>query len=181
MKRVVPWLSAKQIARLHPTIRAQHDCWLEASCSILGGPGSPGLDAFHGDTAALGQAKFGYLGGAVFLPNVCVEEDRGDFVDAVACSLTKVVGEVKVGDQLAGLGPPKLRGLGEAAADRDVDARCIPPLVWGGSCRPGCGGPGIPAARRGKEAEEESYRRRSRRPLRSRSLFCSPCGRSGAA
>ena len=75
---------------------------VDARLTILGGPGPLGPDALDGDTGALGQAKLGNLGGAVFFPDAGVEEDRGDVVELVTCTLTEVVGEAKVGDQLAG-------------------------------------------------------------------------------
>jgi hypothetical protein len=90
-------------------------------------------------TGALGQAKLGNLGSAVFFPDARVEEDRGDILEVVTRTLTEVVGEAKVGDQLAGLSVAKLRVLGETAVDGDVDAhldssiglwRFVPRWLW---------------------------------------------------
>jgi hypothetical protein len=33
VRTVAPWLSAGQVARLHPTLRGRHDHWLAASCA----------------------------------------------------------------------------------------------------------------------------------------------------
>jgi hypothetical protein len=128
-----------------------------------------------------GQAKLGDFGSAVFFPNAGVKEESGDVVDAVTRTLTKVVGKAEVGDQLAGMSPPGHRVLGEATGDGDVDAH-LHFLHWFGAVRAALvlEGSWDPVARRCKEAEEESSRRRSQQP-RSRSLFWSPCGRSGAA
>src|SRR5215210_8848909 len=89
--------------------------------------------------SALGQAEFGDFSSAVFLPDAGVEEDCGGVLELVTCTLTEVVGETEVGDQLAGLCLSQLRVLGEAACDGDVDAHCVssnglgrfvPPWLW---------------------------------------------------
>ena len=79
-------------------------------------------------------------------------------------------------------GLPKFRSFGEAAGNGDVDAHMWF-LHWFEAVRASLvvEGLGIRQSARCKEAEEESSQGAAGPPRRSRSLFWSPCGRSGAA
>jgi hypothetical protein len=63
----------------------------DATLAFFGGPGSLGPESIDADTAALGQAELGHFGSAVFFPDACAEEDRGDVFEVLAETLTKVV------------------------------------------------------------------------------------------
>jgi hypothetical protein len=56
----------------------------------LVGPGSLGPESIDADTAALGQAELGHFGSAVFFPDACAEEDRGDVFEVLADTLKPV-------------------------------------------------------------------------------------------
>ena len=70
----------------------------DATLAFFGGPGSLGPESIDADTAALGQAELGHFGSAVFFPDACAEEDRGDVFEVLADTLTKVVGKVEASD-----------------------------------------------------------------------------------
>ncbi|HEX3206649.1 MAG TPA: hypothetical protein VHQ68_10455 [Propionibacteriaceae bacterium] len=70
----------------------------DATLAFFGGPGSLGPESIDADTAALGQAELGHFASAVFFPDACAEEDRGDVFEVLAETLTKVVGEVEASD-----------------------------------------------------------------------------------
>ena len=71
----------------------------DATHAFFGGPGSLGPESIDADTAALGQAELGHhFGSAVFFPDACAEEDRGDVFEVLADTLTKVVGKVEASD-----------------------------------------------------------------------------------
>jgi hypothetical protein len=62
----------------------------DATLAFFGGPGSLGPESIDADTAALGQAELGHFGSAVFFPDACAEEDRGDVFEVLADTLKPV-------------------------------------------------------------------------------------------
>ena len=70
----------------------------DATLAFFGATGSLGPESIDADTAALGQAELGHFGSAVFFPDACAEEDRGDVFEVLADTLTKVVGKVEASD-----------------------------------------------------------------------------------
>ena len=62
----------------------------DATLAFFGGPGSLGPESIDADMAALGQAELGHFGSAVFFPDACAEEDRGDVFEVLADTLKPV-------------------------------------------------------------------------------------------
>jgi len=75
----------------------------DATLAFFGATGSLGPESIDADTAALGQAELGHFGSAVFFPDACAEEDRGDVFEVLVDTLTKVVGKVEA----SGCGGPR--------------------------------------------------------------------------
>jgi len=110
---------------------------VDATLAIFGDPGSLGPESIDADTAALGQAELGYLDGAVLFPDACAEEGRGDVFEVFADTLTKVVGEVKRVTDLPDVVFRSSGALVRCPSTVILMLIAFPPLVRGGSCRPG--------------------------------------------
>jgi Integrase core domain len=128
----------------------------DATLAFFGATCSLGPESIDADTAALGQAELGHFGSAVFFPDACAEEDRGDVFEVLADTLTKLWARSKRVTDLPDVVFRSSGALVRCPSTVILMLIAFPPLVRGGSCRSGCGGPRDPAEQRCKEAEEES-------------------------